>query len=342
MKLHLLLILFLTIIAACNKPEPGVEYFSIRNDNTILPVEVSGNISSNIFIIYLANYEFDNWELRRLEKQIFNELSNLYALVEFNYNRCAGLGETCEKAGYQLSDIVSDIDFLTNVMKNRYGEETSLFLFGRGFAASVALHYADEGQQKNRINGVIANLPFLNFVETAIASKDRFVEIIEQKLEPDKATIQTDTLNKIIINDFETAEFYYNFFLRNYFIEGLDEFHESNLFPDCENSLNETVGLLYTNRDEFYHRYIYYELERFRLNFIELNISENVSRINLPVSLVWQKDALIVPVSIGEEIFNLLETPDKKLQVFEDPCIPYFDEGGAYTQEIVEFIEKYK
>jgi len=345
MKTSFYAILLLIITPACTKLEPGADYFFIRNENATLPVQVSGNISSSTFIIYLANYEIPSLEdhqnvvFKNVKNHIFESLKDDYAIVFFEYNRCESLGrDYCYKVNYNFNDIHNDFDLLIRVLEERYGPETSFFIFGRGFGASIALQYVDVGMQKDNINGIIANLPLLSLENAAEASKNQLIQTIHQKVGLESAVL--DTLKNMTTNNFFDPYNYYNFFIKNYFHDKFEEFHEYDLFPGCVNSLNErTIGV---NKNNFYHRYIFRDLETYRFNSPEFDITNNLHKINTPISLVWQKDALIVPLFIGEEIFNLLETTDKELHIFDDPCIPYFDESGEYIQNVIDFVEKHK
>lgn len=328
------LIVLLILFCSCYKPEPDIEYFAIRNDWITLPCKVYGNIFSDTFILYLDQFGLNG---------ILQEIKNQYAIVEFDYNRCYGFGENCEKGDYNTQHVIADIDLVVKVLSERYGENINIYLYGRGLGASLAIQYANLGVYKKELNGIIVNHAMINYVNAAKASKFELLKIINDKIDNEISKSYLDMLKPMNINDSNTSDEYYKFFIHNYFYN--DEFQLFDLvdvFPDCVSFNEIDTPPLSINKKDYYHRHDYRQLVFEDLGFIDLDIANNISGIGIPVSLNWHRDALIVPLSVGEEIFKLLETPEKELNVFEDPCIPYFDESGVYTQKVIEFIEKYK
>jgi len=334
MNPRLNIIAILLFISACYKPDPEIEYFSIRNDWATLPVEVSGNINSNTLLIYLEPAFTVDYQ-----KDIFEDLKNYYTFVSFEFHRCLGLGKDCEKAEYTAQHVIDDIDLLIKVLFERYGEDINIFLFGRGIGASLTLQYASEGKHKKSINGIIANNALISFEDAAKAFKPKLIELLNSKVDVDIVKLFLEEFENM--PDITSFKKFYKFLLNDFFElwnDGLIK--DINLFSGCDEFVNSFASNPIRNE---YYQYINFRDFSLYANFdMEVDILENISEIDVPVSLVWQKDALIVPLSVGEKIFELLETPDKELHVFDDPCIPYFDESGEYTQTVIEFIEKYK
>ena len=336
MNPRLNIIAILLFITACYKPGPEIEYFSIRNDWTTLPVEVSGNFNSNTLLIHLEAYNSSAYQ-----EDIFEDLKNYYTFISFEFNRCFGLGNRCEKAEYTTQHVIDDINLLIKVLFERYGEDINIFLFGRGIGASLTLQYANEGKHKESVNGIIANNALISFEDAAKAFKLKLIELLNSKVDVDIVKLFLEEFENMPIDDITSIEGFYDFLSNDFFElwnDGLIK--DINLFSGCDEF--ENYFAYNTIRNDYY-RYINFRDLFLDGDFdIEVDILENISEIDVPVSLIWQKDALIVPLSVGEKIFELLETPDKELHVFDDPCIPYFDETGEYTQTVIEFIEKYK
>ena len=336
MNPRLNIIAILLFISACYKPDPEIEYFSIRNDWITLPIEVSGNINSNTLLIYLEPAIYVDYQ-----KDIFEDLKNYYTFVSFEFNRCRGLGKDCEKAEYTAQHVIDDIDLLIKVLFERYGEDINIFLFGRGIGASLTLQYASEGKHKKSINGIIANNALISFEDAAEAFKPKLIELLNSKVDVDTVKLLLERYENMPIDDIASIKKLYHVFLRDYFDKwDIGLYEDIDLFSGCDEFENYFANT--TNGDDYYHDVNFKDLHIHSIVNMEVDISEYISEIDVPVSLIWQKDALIVPLSVGEKIFELLETPDKELHVFEDPCIPYFDESGEYTQTVIEFIEKYK
>ncbi len=148
--------LFLTIgcFISCNYDDS--EYFSLKNNDRIIPIEVKGNTSSDILIVRLSHrgISYD---------QVYNgDCSSYYNCIHYQYFHSNSVGKYCDNIGCNLSNLSTDLDLLIYTLDQKYGDSKSIFLYGNGLAASVILYYASKGAYWNYLDGIIIRVSSKN------------------------------------------------------------------------------------------------------------------------------------------------------------------------------------
>ncbi len=141
-----------------------------------------------------------------------------------------------------------------------------------------------------------------------------------------------EELNEIDANTVSAGKYYH--FLSNKFR------FPDNLFDDIETI---DFDCLYSEFEGIF------EFDRF--DIIEEDLTNIVQDIRLPVLMLWMEDEFLNPLSIGQELFGLLEISEKEFFTSEYICSMIYGNGddidrrehyASYAYKIDDFIEKYK
>lgn len=320
-KLIFLILCITTLfLSSCNRNEK----FSIKNDDTISLIEISGNTDSEVFVVLLG--QSSSSPLNNPYTYFERELRKTFAIVSYPFLRTHSLGEDCSKSPCSIQELSTDLEVLIKVLSEKYDKK--IFLYGNGLAANLALYYSDIGTSKNEISGLILGGIAANLKKIIPQSKAKLIELLEKEIsfiddKEDLEELQTflNDLKAVDANTI-TSKAYYQF---------LDDVPNFNFWRHLKSNCNyiEVVNAFHLQE----------------VNDTSLDLTNHITNIDLPVSLMWWKDEFLVPLSAGEEVFELLQTEDKEMHVYNEVCLALSqneDEIKAYAIPIIEFIEKYK
>jgi len=320
MKTIKLLSILLACICTISCNDESLDRFSLKNNDRIIPIEIEGEFHADVLLVRFVNDALSSLA------EIGAYCSSKHNCIYYDLSYQSSVGNCC--CSCSLENLSADLDLLVYTLDQKYGNSKSIFLYGNGSAASIILYYASKGKYRDSLDGIIINSAIINLKKTIEASKEKVKELLKNELDITiydalKGRLEwfLKELNDINANN-ASARGYFIFLKDNFrFIDGFD--FETFDF-DCS--------------------YSYFkDFSNFgRFDIIDEDLTNIVKDIETPILTLWMDDEFLNPLSIGQELFDLLETPDKELHVFEDPCIPYFDESGEYTQTVIEFIEKYK
>lgn len=338
MKLQTAIIILSCIVfqTACDS---DTEYFSIKNEDSITPVKIKGNVDSNVYIVYLtAPLHLE----RTVQQEILDEFERRYGVVYYSFTRCENIGQNCNTAKFNYEQLCNDMDVLLRVLFEKYSEGKSIFLLGYGLGANLILKYSDVGLYKNELDGIILNGAAYNLRNTIKASKTKLTALMQNELKyGDREDVETflDKLNAVDINSISPSAYY--------------QLIDGQIEDQIRNSSNDRI--YYWTELNFNCNYAYL-INTFSLRLLgeyNFDLAPHIKNINLPVNLLWLEDEFHIPLEIGKELYDLLETPNKELHIFDSICT-FFEnnnasseledaaETSAYSEKIIDFIEKYK
>jgi len=338
MKSQIGIIIFLCIIfqTACDS---DTAYFSIKNDGSISPVKITGNTNANIYIIYLTTPFYSYLDG---QEQLLDELERNYGVVHYSFTRCESIEENCTVSKFNYAQLVEDINLLLRVLKEKYLEEKSIFLLGYGLGANLILKYADVGLYKNELKGIILNGAAYNLRNTIKASKIKFTALMQNELKyGDYEGVESflEKLSAVDANTISPSKYY----------QLIDEQIEEHIQDSSD-------GIIYYWTELNFNCSYAHFLNVFALRLLgdyDEDLTPHIKNINLPVNLLWLEDEFHIPLEIGKELFDLLETPDKELHIFDSICTLFENDNStgafeddaeirAYSEKIFDFVEKYK
>lgn len=342
MRTLLLTLSVLAILTSCGSFDTRQgDVIYLRNNGNDMPAYIYGNVSSGNFVLVLHGGPGGNG----LEYRGGRYAEILEEKVAMIYWDQRGQGNSRgNKHGEELDIglLNDDLDKLVLLLKNQYGQDINLFLFGHSWGGTYGTSYLmSETRQKQFAGWIEADgahdIPKLN--KEAIKA---FISIGEDQIAKEKNTSEwqeivdfakgVDTTKHISDDDGGSINSY------AYKAEGLlDEVKEdagggirvtmwnSALDPVASNiSGNYTSNKLTSNGIE------------------EIALTDSLYKLKLPCLFLWGKYDFVVPPQLGIDGKALAGTPDKELVIYESSGhSPMNAEPEQFSSDILRFIEKY-
>ncbi len=337
--------LFLMVLSSCQeKISVGVDVrdrFYVEIDDAIMPVVVKGNTQSKTLIIMLHGGPGGHASIYE-ELALFEILEEEFAMVYWD-QRCSGssLGN-CDIADLQISDYVSDVDHLINLLSSQYGEDVGFFLMGHSWGGALTANYIVDNTRASNLKGAIVVdgiHDFTTYISVLREMVDRIgsaqiaagknVEDWEKHIASlqslDQGTIEDVAEANRIANQLETLV------MDSLTLEGIDaiDFLDYNLFSNYDifassvNTISANQGLL----DEL----------------ITMDISPQLSAIEIPLAVYVGKFDFVTPVHYAEELVTLASSEDKFFRIFNGSGhSPMINEKTAFSTEVAEFVRKFR
>lgn len=328
------------LLASCSKENTDTykRFYFRTSDGADLAVQVDGNRNSNTFILLLhggpggSGFEYNTGEYtERMESK--------YAMVYLDQRgQGASQGNYSEVTLQRFSD---DIYELTMFLKEKYGQDISIFVMGHSWGGTTGTHAMLNTDIQNEIKGWIEangahDIPLLNkeaikmFIEIGNAeiaagnNVSDWQEIVDFAEAVDTNNITEEQGGQINSYGF-TAE-------------GLIEAITQGEYTGSSHSLatSPILSLSAYLSGSFTSNAILEETEAAAM-------TNELHKINIPTLLLWGKYDFVVPPALGESAYANLGTTDKELVIFDfSGHSPMDNEASKFADEVEEFVELYK
>jgi len=340
---HLLYIaigICLTLTACTRQESDTYDHFFFRNDGADLSVEVNGNIASKTFILLLHggpgggsyNYNYGYYA---------DELEKDYAMVYLDQRGNGASTGNYDVDALTLAQNSDDVFELTKFLKAKYGQDISLFLSGHSWGGITTCHALVTTEIQKEIKGWIEIDGAHDFVKNDIEAVKLFQEL---------ATIEINGGNNLDfwepvlerVNEIDTLD-----------ITGEDKgylnskgFEAESMLPLAESTLPQGAPsyLLGAPSLSLATWFANQTVNPILNEDSETNpLTDRLGEISVPSLFLWGKYDLVVPPALGVSAFNLVNTTEKELVIFENSGhSPMSNEPELFVKEVKDFVELYK
>ncbi len=331
--------LVFALLTSCKKTEnwnTDGETFFLKSEEAVMPVWVTGNVESGIFIItnhggpgLTSGYDFH-------KTRSFRDLEEQYALVYWD-QRMAGMAKGDPNTGdLTILQHVLDLEKLVTIIQDRYNPQ-SLFMLGHSWGGGLAVEYLGRNANQNPFNGWIDidgsiqdkwemdlkrdwQLPRVQakYEETGDATWLEIIEWWEQNPYPDEG-------------DNEPYQFAGRL---GAYVYDADRAEAMNTFSQNEvRFFSPYQPLFWTDN---------YGYTNFMAGY---DFMPNAQNITIPSLLIWGVEDGAVPFQVADSIYQLLATPEAdKYNVQYEECAhsPHWEKPGEFYNEVRDFVERYK
>ena len=348
MKFNKIIYFFLALFLfnACVKEEAVVltttdeDSFFLKNDAAIMPVLVKGNTASKIFCITLHGGPGDSGIQSFSKSGVLSAVEKEFAIVSYD-QRCAGLSQgNCNPEQLEVTDFVADIDKLITLLRFKYGNDISFFLYGHSWGATLGADYLIHGKLKDAIKGYIHSNGSHN-IPKLIGEEIKFMlHHATQQIELGKNTEAWQKVISTIENsDTSTIEGKVTIVqqadqLETLFID-VDSVQASTLQFDKlgQELANSFITLTNASINQ----------KPFLENLFAYNVSNQLSNITTPTAIYWGWFDAIHPPVMAEDFYAKIGATQKELFYFRKSFhSPMANENEAFQEKIIEFIHRYK
>ncbi|MFK7948700.1 MAG: alpha/beta fold hydrolase [Saprospiraceae bacterium] len=332
--------LTILLLASCTKRNTDTyeRFYFKTSDGADLAVQVDGDRNSNTFILLLhggpggSGYEYNTGEFtERMESK--------YAMVYLDQR-----GQGASQGNYEtvtLQRFSDDVYELTMFLKEKYGQDISIFVMGHSWGGTTGTHAMLNTDIQNEIKGWIESngahdIPLLNkeaikmFIEIGndeIAAGNNvsdWQEIVDFAEAVDTNNITEDEGGQI--NGF------------GFTAEGLIEGVTQGEYTGASHGLatSPILSLSAYLSGNLTASAIMGETEKAAM-------TDELHNIMVPTLLLWGKYDFVVPPALGESAYANIGTTDKKLVIFDfSGHSPMDNEAATFADEVEEFVELYK
>lgn len=319
------------------------ETLYLRNGKSDMPVFVRGNGLSKVFVVVLHGGPGSSGLHYRSGKYAM-VLEEHYAMVYWDQRHQGNSHGHLNEDEVTLDNMVDDTYYIIRMLKKRYGEDISVFLYGHSWGGTLGTAYMEKDDYQYEVKGWIESDGAHDFKRMPIEVVKMIQDIGGQELTNGNHVSDWQEMLDFV-NDIDTSNITSKDFgkLNDY------GYQTEKLLPqishpsddDLESSfhyifLSPNNALTIETNDM--------QLPRsFRKDVAESSLTEDLVKIKTPTLLLWGKYDFVVPPMLGTTAFAKIGTTDKYLKIYEHSAhSPMYNEPDLYVTDIVAFIEQYK
>ena len=317
------------------------DVFYVENEGAAMRVLVQGNTASKTFILIIHGgpgagaFFYDT-------KFITQNIGDKYALVYWD-QRNAGASQGANNGeNLHLNVMVNDLKKVITVLKFRYGEDMSLFLLGHSFGGMIAADFVTSSDNQYMIKGLINVDGSHNYPLNDTLTREKLLSVgqyeVSQNRNIDKWTP--------ILNYCEAHKGNFSF----------EESQQLEIYStDAENYIDSikhinivSQVLRYMISDKYpltamLTNLIYSEDSNFNKELAVTQFSTSLSKVTIPVLLLWGKYDFTCPVALGEDFFNRISSTDKSMVISsKSGHYMILQDKDFFCNEINAFVQTHK
>jgi proline iminopeptidase len=325
------------------------EYYFLKNKGAVMPVWVRGDTSSKVMVVMLHGGPGDTGHGYAVAKG-FEMLEKDYSVVYWD-QRNSGLSQGNPKPETMtLDQMAEDTDQIISLLDHLYPGK-SIFLIGHSWGGTLGTYYVGTNDHQTRLKGWI-NLDggVSDSLEVVFIRKWLLNKAHENLSKPgDKPPLWQEILDwyeKHPPGSYTSANA-----MPYWFVEraGGDVFNherakEINKTPYFELAFFSPFSTAYWyNR---HHERVGDSIIGKVLSYpADVELKPQISNIQIPTLVIHGEQDGVVPVEVGEYVFDNLGTPlNYKHKVIVPECAhsPHYEQPEIFYQAMKSFIEQYK
>jgi pimeloyl-ACP methyl ester carboxylesterase len=277
-----------------------------------MPVWVKGNTKSGVFILVLHGGPGSGSVGTFDVVKSFKILQKNYAVIYWDQRGAGATQGHYSPESINATQMVEDLEKLVILIKNKYGNDISLFLQGGSWGGYLGFAYLIKENNQNNIKGFIDESGAHNISLTGNAerrmlmkyaigfihrdiNKDKWQKILDwcETVDSITTTAHFNTINRYA---FDATELIADSIAEDDFDEG--EYIKAYLLGPL------SAGQAKANQKQT-------EDSPLIKKFIELNLSPSLQKVTIPTLITGGKYDLIVPNEVIEEAYRKISSENK-------------------------------
>jgi len=245
-----------------------------------------------------------------------------------------------EKEDLTLEQNSDDIKVLIELLQVRYGDDISLFLAGHSWGGLTSAHALIYTDIQDVLKGWIEMNGAHDFPKNDVEAVKMFQTLGQQEIDNQN---NVDFWEPVLerVNEIDTLDIteedsgYMN--SKGFEAEGMFDLSDQNgdAFPpyllgapDFSTASLSADGAVNPILNDDSNQY---------------ELTNQLHMIEIPCLFLWGKYDFVVPPALGESAFNLVNTEDKKIVIYENSGhSPMSNEAIQFTIDVKEFVEMHK
>lgn len=341
-----LTLLGMLLLAACQKEQITIndhasDTFYVDNANAAMRVLVQGNTKSRVFVLFVhggpggSAYGYST-------DYVQQHLETKYACVYWDQRNAGASQGNANVANLNLPQMTEDLKKVIQVLKVRYGQDSRVFLLGHSFGGLLTASFMTTDTYQAMVNGWIVvdgahNYPLNDSLTRHMLlttgqqqlllrkNTDKWQPIVEYcQAHPGNFTFEESTQLNTYAHEAET------------YFEEVQQVDVLAILRQDAIRYNVPVTALFLNSR-------FSTNAAFNQDLAKTEFTSVLSKVTTPTLLLYGKYDFTCPTGLGEDIFNHVSTPHKRLAV--SPISghnPYIQDEFFFCNEVNQFIEQYK
>lgn len=312
------------------------DHFFVENDNATMPVLLRGNLESNTIVLFLHGGPGGSASQASF-LPAFKDLEESYVMAYWD-QRASGLSQgNPDESSYTLEQFVEDLDMVVEALNLRY-PGTSIFLFGHSWGGALGSAYLSTSTLQDKITGYICMNSGHNLEVGLPLSVDWVEDYAQEQI---NSEINSDYWK--LVHDWCAADPDMTV-AENYF-EYVGYLRETDAYRHNHQKVNTgvvTMGDVLNSHMSLAAFFNGGYLAR-NFNILELNLSDDMSRINIPSLVIWGRHDGVNTIEMGFDAYNSLGTPEvnKEIVILENSAHEgYLEEPELFTLALITFIDR--
>jgi pimeloyl-ACP methyl ester carboxylesterase len=346
MKPFLLFIMILVVTSSCQKESITIglnvsETFYLDNNGASMRVLVEGNTKSNTFLLFVHggpgfNSFFFNTDY------ISAYIEDKYACVYWDQRNSGASQGSANGDNLNLTQMTEDLKKVILVLKNRYGQNSSIFVLGHSYGGLLTASFMTSGNNQSLIKGWIFANGSHNYPLNDTLTRNMLLTVGQQQIALNK---NTDKWTPIID--------YCNEHTGNFSFE---ESNQLNSYArDAETYIDEVkkideIGVFKENAIKYgwpltsiIFNLSYTSNAAINKDLANIQFTSSLHKVVTPTLILFGKYDFICPKELGYDVFNQINTVNKKIAISPISGHNIFlQDESFFCNEVNEFIEEYK
>ena len=333
------------LFSSCQKEKITIgtnvsDNFYVDNAGASMRVLVEGNTLSHAFLIFVHGGPGAGSEFYKTD-YISQNIGNKYAIVYWD-QRNAGASQGNSNANeLNLAQMTEDLKKVIQVLKSRYGDNSSFFILGHSFGGLLTASFMTTGNYQSMVKGWLFVDGSHNYPLNDTLTRQRLLQAGLEQIALNKNTDKWKTIvsycNKHTGNftraesdeleDYAgNAEFYFDE-VKSVSLSDFQDKAIKDKWPITSMFLNN----LYSSNAEIKNQLAVTEF------------SSSLYKVTTPTLLLFGKYDFICPKEVGDDVYNRISTTQKCMAI--SPISGHymmFQDPSFFCQQVDDFIEQYR
>lgn len=334
----LILVLITIFITNCDELYnfEDTDLFYIENDEAYMPVRISGNKDSNVFILLLHGGPGGT-----AQPFAGSPVEEDYAYIYWD-QRAAGSSHGNSGTEYfTLEQYIEDMDIVIQAVNIKY-DNPLIFLHGQSWGGLLGTAYLLDETRQSKITGWIEEAGGHDMETGMELSRQFVIDYAETQIQLGSDD-SSDWLDVI------------DWYDENPTIDVDNVMQHVGYVGDSYGYTPEDADLFISDEEMFsimfFSNYNYITVQLNSLysqsyfNILDINYVPEMYKITIPSLILWGEHDGILPVPLAQQAYDALGTPDEDKYI---TILPNSGHGSVeedfdlYNRTIIDFVDKYK